>query len=98
MSNNTELLQQAIQSYNDELANYTAKTNKSNSTKVRNALMNMNKLTKEVRKDVLVAQKALPTKTRVKKEVIVEEPVEEPEIVEPEAPVGKVKKTRAKKI
>jgi hypothetical protein len=95
MSNNTENLSSAIQAYNDELTLYTLKPNKSNGTKVRNALMNMNKLTKEVRKDVLVAQKAIPKKTRVQK-VIVEEPEPEPEVVE--APVGKVKKTRAKKI
>jgi len=92
---NTELLQQAIQAYNDELITYNVKPNKSNSTKVRNSLMVVNKLTKEVRKDVLVAQKAIPKKTRVQKE-IVEEPEPEPEVVE--APVSKVKKTRAKKI
>ncbi len=95
---NTENLQSAIQTYNDELTLYTLKPNKSNGTRVRNSLMVVNKLTKEVRKDVLVAQKAIPKKTRVQKE-IVEEP--EPEVVEPEvveAPVGKVKKPRAKKI
>jgi hypothetical protein len=90
---NTELLQNAIQSYNDELSAYNLKPNKSNSTKVRNSLMVVNKLTKAVRKDVLDAQKALPTKTRVKKS----EP--EPEVEEVvEAPVVKSKKPRAKKI
>jgi hypothetical protein len=92
---NTEQLKNAMQSYEEELANYTAKTNKSNGTKVRNALMAVNKLTKEVRKDVLAAQKLIPTKTRVKKETVVEEPVE---ITEPETPVVKTKKTRVKKI
>ena len=90
---NTELLQNAIQSYNDELSAYNLKPNKSNSTKVRNSLMVVNKLTKSVRKDVLDAQKALPTKTRLKKEP---EPEPEPETVE--APVVKSKKPRAKKI
>ena len=90
---NTELLQNAIQSYNDELSAYNLKPNKSNSTKVRNSLMVVNKLTKAVRKDVLDAQKALPTKTKVKKET---EPAPEPEVVE--APVVKSKKPRAKKI
>jgi hypothetical protein len=94
---NTEQLKNAMQSYEEELANYTAKTNKSNGTKVRNALMNVNKLTKEVRKDVLAAQKLIPKKTRVKKvETLVEEPEE---VVEPvETPVVKTKKTRVKKI
>ena len=55
--------------------------------------MVVNKLTKAVRKDVLDAQKALPTKTRLKKEP---EPEPEPETVE--APVVKSKKPRAKKI
>ena len=93
---NTDLLQNAIQSYNDELSAYNLKPNKSNSTKVRNSLMVVNKLTKSVRKDVLDAQKALPTKPRVKKETVQEEVVKEPEIVE--APVVKSKKPRAKKI
>ncbi len=94
---NTELLQQAIQAYNDELITYNVKSNKTNSTKVRNSLMALNKLTKECRKDILAAQKALPTKTRVKKvETLVEEPEE---VVEPvETPVVKTKKTRVKKI
>ena len=92
---NTELLQNAIQSYNDELSAYNLKPNKSNSTKVRNSLMVVNKLTKAVRKDVLDAQKALPTKTRVKKEP---EPEPEPEPETVEAPVVKSKKPRAKKI
>ncbi len=95
MSNNTENLQKAIQAYNDEMITYNIKNNKSNGTKVRNALMAVNKLTKEVRKDVLAAQKLIPTKTRVKKETVVEEPVE---ITEPETPVVKTKKTRVKKI
>ena len=93
---NTEQLKIAMQSYEEELANYTAKTNKTNSTRVRNSLMAVNKLTKEVRKDVLAAQKLIPTKTRVKKvETVVEEPVE---ITEPETPVVKTKKTRVKKL
>ena len=92
---NCEQLKIAMQTYEEELAKYDAKPNKSNSTKVRNSLMVVNKLTKAVRKDVLDAQKALPTKTRVKKETVVEvaEPVE---VVE--APVVKSKKPRAKKI
>ena len=89
---NTELLQNAIQSYNDELASYTLKPNKSNSTRVRNSLMVVNKLTKLCRCDILATQKAIPKKIRVKKEVAV---VEEEA---PEAPVAPVKKPRAKKI
>jgi hypothetical protein len=92
MSNNTENLQKAIQSYNDELATYTLKNNKSNSTRVRNSLMVVNKLTKLCRSDILATQKAIPKKIRVKKEVAV---VEE-EVVE--TPVAPVKKQRAKKI
>ena len=90
---NCEQLKIAMQTYEEELAKYDAKPNKSNSTKVRNSLMVVNKLTKSVRKDVLDAQKALPTKTRLKKEP---EPEPEPETVE--APVVKSKKPRAKKI
>ena len=90
---NCEQLKIAMQTYEEELAKYDAKPNKSNSTKVRNSLMVVNKLTKAVRKDVLDAQKALPTKTRLKKEP---EPEPEPETVE--APVVKSKKPRAKKI
>lgn len=93
---NCEQLKIAMQTYEEELAKYDAKPNKSNSTKTRNALMIINKLTKAVRKDVLDAQKALPTKTRVKKETVQEEPEPEPEVVE--APVVKAKKPRAKKI
>ena len=92
---NTQLLQSAIQSYNETLEAYNLKPSKSNSTKTRNALMTINKLTKAIRKDVLDAQKLIPTKPRVKKSVpeeVAEEPVE---IVEP---VVKVKKTRVKKI
>lgn len=93
---NAELLQNAIQAYNDELVTYNLKPNKSNSTKTRNALMVVNKLTKLCRGDILTAQKALPTKPRIKKsETVPEEVVEPVEIVEP---VIKVKKTRVKKI
>ena len=96
MATNTEQLKNAMQTYEEELAKYDAKPNKTNSTRVRNSLMAVNKLTKEVRKDVLTAQKAIPTKPRVKKtETVLEEPVE-PEVVE--TPVVKVKKTRVKKI
>jgi hypothetical protein len=93
---NTEQLKIAMQTYEEELAKYDAKPNKTNSTRVRNSLMTVNKLTKEVRKDVLTAQKALPVKPRVKKSETVTEVAEKPvEIVEP---VVKVKKTRVKKI
>jgi hypothetical protein len=96
MTSNTENLKIAMQTYEEELAKYDAKPNKSNSTKVRNSLMTVNKLTKEVRKDVLTAQKALPVKPRIKKEKE-HEPVEEP--VEIEEPVVKTKKAiRTKKI
>ena len=44
---NLELLQKAIQSYNDELPTYNANPNKSNIIKVRNSLMVENKLTKK---------------------------------------------------
>ena len=92
---NSELLQKAIQAYNDELVTYNLKPNKSNSTKTRNALMVVNKLTKLCRGDILAAQKLIPTKPRVKKSVP-EEVAEEP--VEINEPVVKVKKTRVKKI
>ena len=93
---NSELLQNAIKSYNDELLTYNLKPNKSNSTKTRNALMVVNKLTKLCRGDILAAQKLIPTKPRVKKsETVPEEVAEQVEIVEP---VVKVKKTRVKKI
>lgn len=92
---NTEQLKIAMQTYEEELAKYDAKPNKSNSTKVRNSLMTVNKLTKEVRKDVLTAQKLIPTKPRVKKSETIVEVAEPVEIVEP---VVKSKKPRAKKI
>lgn len=97
---NTEQLKIAMQTYNDMLEVYTNKTNKSNSTKLRNSLMEVNKLTKLCRKDVLDTQKAMPKQTRPVKKVQ-PEIVEEEQVVEPEAveiPVVKVKKTRAKKI
>jgi len=91
---NSELLNTAIAEYNSESAKYAIKPSKVSGTRVRNLLMSVNKLTKEVRKDILTAQKAVPKKPRVKKDVV--EVVQEvQEIVQPEVKVKKTKKAKS---
>jgi hypothetical protein len=95
MNNNQQLLQQAITEYNDELSRYNVKQTKISGTRIRGLLMQINKLTKETRKEILEAQKAIPKKTRTKKEHVqaVQEVVQE-EVVAPVVKATKVKKVK----
>jgi len=93
-------LQNAITEYNDELSRYNVKPTKISGTKIRGHLMQINKLTKEARKEILDAQKAVPKKPRAKKETVTktesdEELVEK--VVSPTPPVKVVKSTKSKK-
>jgi len=96
MSNNQQLLQNVITEYNEELNRYNVKKTKISGTKIRGLLMQINKLTKETRKEILEAQKAIPKKSRTKKEHVqeVQEVVQE-QVVAPVVPKAtKVKKTK----
>jgi hypothetical protein len=95
MSNNQQLLQTAINEYNDELSRYNVKQTKISGTKIRGLLMQINKLTKETRKEILEAQKAIPKKPRSKKEPITEvQEVVQEEVVAPVVKATKAKKTK----
>ena len=61
-------LQNAITEYNMELEKYNVKPTKISGTKIRGHLMQINKLTKEARKEILEAQTLLLTFTRITKE------------------------------
>ena len=91
-------LQNAITEYNMELEKYNVKQTKISGTKIRGLLMQINKLTKEARKEILEAQKAVPKKPRAKKETVAEEDEELVEkVVSPTPPVKVVKSTKSKK-
>lgn len=99
MQTNQANLQQAINEYNDELSRYNVKPTKISGTKIRGHLMQINKLTKETRKEILEAQKLVPKKTRAKKETVAETQSDEDlveKIVSPTPPV-KAKSTKSKK-
>ena len=92
-------LQQAINEYNMELEKYNVKPTKISGTKIRGHLMQINKLTKEVRKEILEAQKLVPKKTRAKKETVTESDEDLVEkVVSPTPPVKAVKSKKTKKI
>tara|TARA_R110002167_G_scaffold49198_1_gene144334 strand:- start:62 stop:361 length:300 start_codon:yes stop_codon:yes gene_type:complete len=63
----------------NELSQFQAKETKSGGTRLRKELMALSKLCGDVRKEVLTSAKAIPVKTRVKKEKVSddEEPVQE---------------------
>lgn len=89
-------LQNAITEYNDELSRYNVKPTKISGTKIRGHLMQINKLTKEARKEILEAQKLVPKKPRAKKETAKEE--EDEELIEKVvAPTPPTKSTKSKK-
>jgi hypothetical protein len=96
---NQQLLQNAITEYNDELNRYNVKQTKISGTRIRGLLMQINKLTKETRKEILEAQKLVPKKPRTKKhpvnevQEVVQEVVQE-EVVAPIAKVAKAKKVK----
>ena len=92
-------LQQAINEYNMELEKYNVKPTKISGTKIRGHLMQINKLTKEVRKEILEAQKLVPKKTRAKKETVTESDEDLVEKVVSLTPPVKVviKSTKSKK-
>ena len=52
--NNQANLQNAINEYNSELEKYNVKPTKVSGTKIRGLLMQINKLTKEERKKILI--------------------------------------------
>ena len=93
-------LQQAINEYNMELEKYNVKPTKISGTKIRGHLMQINKLTKEARKEILEAQKAVPKKPRAKKETVAETQSDE-ELIEkvasPTPPVKPIKVVKSKK-
>jgi ATP sulfurylase len=81
-----------------ELEKYNVKQTKISGTKIRGLLMQINKLTKEARKEILEAQKAVPKKPRAKKETVAKEDDELVEkVVAPTPPVKAVKSTKSKK-
>ena len=67
---------------------------KSSSSKARSALQKIKGQSHTLRSEVITFQKALPTKKRVKVEPV--EPVAEV-VIQPETPVKKLRKPRAKK-
>ena len=94
-------LQQAINEYNMELEKYNVKPTKISGTKIRGHLMQINKLTKEARKEILEAQKAVPKKPRAKKVTVAETESDEDlveKVVSPTPPVKAVKSKKTKKI
>ena len=94
-------LQNAITEYNMELEKYNVKQTKISGTKIRGLLMQINKLTKEARKEILEAQKAVPKKPRAKKETVAEAEEDEElveKVVAPTPPVKAVKSKKTKKI
>ena len=93
-------LQNAINEYNSELEKYNVKPTKISGTKIRGHLMQINKLTKEARKEILEAQKAVPKKPRAKKVTVAETESDEDlveKVVSPTPPVKVVKSTKSKK-
>jgi hypothetical protein len=87
----------------NELSQFQAKETKSGGTRLRKELMALSKLCGDVRKEVLTSAKAIPVKTRVKKEKPSddEEPVsaespssdaDDDEVVEEPKPKGRKKK------
>ena len=79
-------LQNAITEYNMELEKYNVKQTKISGTKIRGLLMQINKLTKEARKEILEAQKAVPKKPRAKKETVAEAEEDEEHVEKVVAP------------
>lgn len=69
--------------YTEEYDKFQVKPSKAHATRLRLILLEINKLTTQLRKELLDMSKALPTKQRTKKLVPIEQVKEETQVVEP---------------